>query len=78
MKPTDALINSVSKGEILMALLCSGRFAAASVRTNTLRIFTSPTQRMACTWPQGIQMPRLGGTVQRSQSDSTIIKPLMA
>ncbi|MNG82104.1 hypothetical protein D3C79_407980 [compost metagenome] len=78
VNPTEALISSLSKGEMLMALLCRGRPVAASMRTNTLRIFTSPTQRMACTWPQGIHTPRLGGTVQHSFPDSTIIRPLMA
>ncbi|MNN31369.1 hypothetical protein D3C81_1450560 [compost metagenome] len=78
VKPTEALISSLSNGEMLIALLCTGNCTAASVRTNTLRIFTSPTQRIACTWPQGIHTPRLGGTVQRSLPDSTIIRPLMA
>lgn len=62
-KLTDALISSLSSGEMLTALVSLGRFGKLAGRTNTLRIFNAPTQRSECTCPLGIQKPRLGGTV---------------
>jgi len=48
------------------------------VRTKTLRIFSEPTQRIEWTCPQGIQMPRLGGTVHWLDAVCTTITPSMA
>ncbi len=62
-KLTDALINSLSNGEMLTALVSVGKLGKLSGRTKTLRIFNGPTQRKEWTYPQGIQKPRLGGTV---------------
>jgi hypothetical protein len=39
---------------------------------------TSPTQRTLCETPGGIQMPRVGGTIQRPWSETTTITPCTA
>lgn len=76
--PTETRISSLSRLEMLTARVSSGSCNAASGRTNTLRIFTVPTQRIECTWPQGIQMPRLGGTVHWLLAQCTTITPSTA
>lgn len=77
-KLTDALISSLSSGEMLTVFGSPGMFGNRSGRTNTLRIFRVPTQRNECTCPLGIQIPRLGGTVHWFSAEYTTITPSMA
>lgn len=44
-KLTEALISSLSSGETVTVLGSAGRLGKLSGRTNTLRIFSVPTQR---------------------------------
>jgi hypothetical protein len=75
---TEALISSLSSGEMLTALVSVGRLGKLSGRTNTLRIFSAPTQRNECTCPLGIQKPRWGGTVHWFCAECTTITPSVA
>lgn len=76
--PMELLISSLSSAEMLTARVSCGRCGTASGRTKTLRIFSEPTQRIEWTCPQGIQMPRLGGTVHWLDVVCTTITPSMA
>ncbi|MCY1366325.1 hypothetical protein D9M69_532170 [compost metagenome] len=77
-KSTETLINSLSNAETLTARVSAGRSGLASGCTKTLRILIAPTQRIECTSPLGIQMPRLGGTVHWLVAACTTITPSMA
>ncbi|MCY1450163.1 hypothetical protein D9M71_669470 [compost metagenome] len=77
-KSTETLISSLSNADTLTARVSPGRSGHAPGCTNTLRILIGPTQRIQCTTPLGIQMPRLGGTVHWLFAACTTITPSMA
>ncbi|MNY20236.1 hypothetical protein D3C86_1537060 [compost metagenome] len=77
-KSTETLISSLRSAETLTARGSAGSPTLASGCTKTLRILIGPTQRIECTSPLGIQMPRLGGTVHWLLAACTTITPSMA
>lgn len=76
--PTDALMSSLSSGEMLRIVVAAGRLDVRPAWMKTLRIFRVPAQRIEWTRPLGIQMPRLGGTVHWHWSVYTTMTPSIA
>ncbi len=71
-------MSSRSSAETAMTCTRAGIRAAASDRTYSVRMATTPGMRISCAIPAGIQTARCGGTAQLPLSVLTSITPAAA